>query len=223
MFKCSMRRDLPRSVLLFVCGFLIASCVVHARPLEVPETRKAVLLLVSTEMPAPIDTIARHAWFAMRGEGEARFRRVEYGDFGHGPFTGISDERLHAVWLGEEAEQAIACLAAHAHNYEQPIDRRYLAWPGPNSNTFVDQLLRRCGLTVDLPATAIGKDYRGVMGASRTSGGTGIQLETPLLGMRVGLKEGIELHLFGFALGIDFWPPALIVPLGPGRFGFEDR
>ena len=39
----------------------------------------------------------------------------------------------------------------------------------------------------------------------------------------LGLKEGIELHVIGLSIGIDFWPPAIIVPLGPGRIGFADR
>ena len=37
---------------------------------------------------------------------------------------------------------------------------RYLMWPGPNSNTYVDAMLRSCHLHVDLPATAVGKDHR---------------------------------------------------------------
>jgi hypothetical protein len=41
--------------------------------------------------------------------------------------------------------------------------------------------------------------------------------------VRLGLTEGVELHLFGMAFGIDLWPPAFIVPIGPGRLGFEDR
>ena len=59
------------------------------------------------------------------------------------------------------------------------------------------------------------------MGFSKTSGGTGVQLESPLVGLRVGLTEGIEVHLFGLALGVDLWPPAIIVPLGPGRIGLR--
>ena len=46
---------------------------------------------------------------------------------------------------------------------------------------------------------------------------------TPVLGLKIGLKEGIEIHIIGLAIGIDLWPPAIIVPLGPGRIGFADR
>ena len=30
-------------------------------------------------------------------------------------------------------------------------------------------------------------------------------------------------HLVGLGLGIDFWPPAILVPANPGRIGFADR
>jgi hypothetical protein len=87
----------------------------------------------------------------------------------------------------------------------------------------VDTLLRACDLHADLPASAIGADYRGWLGVSWTSGGTGFQVESPVVGFKLGLTEGVEVHLLGLALGVDLWPPALIVPLGPGRIGFADR
>ncbi len=74
-----------------------------------------------------------------------------------------------------------------------------------------------------LPATSVGKDWRGLVGAGLTSERTGVQLETPLLGLKVGLKEGIEVHVIGLSFGIDLWPPAIILPLGPGRLGVADR
>ena len=125
------------------------------------------------------------------------------------------------MWRGARAERGIACLREHQSEYRP--GRKYLPWPGPNSNTFVDSLLRRCRLRADLPATAIGKDYRGLVGVSRTSGGTGVQFESPVAGFKIGLKEGIEVHFFALVFGIDLWPPALIVPFGPGRLGFDDR
>ena len=96
-------------------------------------------------------------------------------------------------------------------------------FPGPNSNTFGDEMLRRCKLHASLPATSVGKDWRGWIGAGVTSEGTGVQLETPIFGIKLGLKEGIEIHVIGLSFGIDLWPPAIIVPLGPGRLGFADR
>jgi len=50
-----------------------------------------------------------------------------------------------------------------------------------------------------------------------------VQVETPVLGFKIGLKEGVEVHIIGLSFGIDLWPPALIVPWGSGRLGFADR
>ena len=122
-----------------------------------------------------------------------------------------------------EAERGIDCLVKNEGAVEAEIYPHYLPWPGPNSNTFVDRLLRLCDLHADLPPTAIGRDYRCVIGMSLTSGGTGFQIETPIFGLRIGLTEGIEVHLLALAFGIDLWPPALILPIDPGRLGFDDR
>ena len=50
-----------------------------------------------------------------------------------------------------------------------------------------------------------------------------MQVETPVLGLKLGLKEGVEVLVIGLSIGVDFWPPAIIVPVGPGRIGFADR
>lgn len=196
-------------------------CVIGKRALVAPDGTDAAILLATTEMPQPITDIARHAWLAVRQQGETTWRRIEVGYFGSGPLDGASGVMLHAVWRGKTAENAIACLDKHQSKYRPGSG--YLPWPGPNSNTFIDALLRKCNLHADLPATAIGKDFRGIIGVSTTSGGTGVQFETPIAGLKIGLKEGIEIHFFALAIGIDLWPPAIIVPFGSGRIGFDDR
>ena len=135
----------------------------------------------------------------------------------------IVDPILHAVWRGEDADRAADCIEHEAEAIIEQIDHSYVFYPGPNSNTFGDRILRKCHLHASLPSTSVGKDWRGWIGAGVTSEGTGVQLETPVLGLKVGLKEGIELHVIGLSIGIDFWPPAIILPLGPGRLGFADR
>jgi hypothetical protein len=139
-------------------------------------------------------------------------------------YFGEGDVALHGVIAGSTASisKIVACLDVETPRYNEEHPD-YFPIPGPNSNTYVDQMLRRCDIPVDLPATAIGKDYRGVAGASITSGGTGVQIETWLGGVRIGLKEGVELHILGLTLGVDFWPPAILVPVNPGRIGFDDR
>lgn len=212
------RNTLP----LILCAPILVSCVIGGYASRVPEGDDAVILLASVTMPEPIDTIARHAWFAVREDKSDRWYKIEYGGFGPGPLkTNHGSVDVHAVWRGAEAQRGIECL--NEKKREARV-KKYWAYPGPNSNTFIDRLLRLCKLRADLPSTAIGKDYRGrFIGASWTTSGTGFQIETALLGLRMGLKEGIEIHLLSLAFGIDLWPPAIIVPFGAGRIGFADN
>jgi hypothetical protein len=223
-----------------VCALVlvaVTACVVGAREVEVPGGDEPVVIVGSARLPMPIGGVGRHPWVAMRARGESSWQRWEVmccpdssrystvksssrlpdDDYG----AGGGDVRYHAVIGGKQAEDIIECVNREAPNY--PHRDRYQVVPGPNSNTFVDWIVRECDIGADLPATSVGKDYRGVIGVSGTAGGTGVQLETYVAGIKLGLKEGIEIHILGLAFGIDLWPPALIVPVGPGRIGFADR
>jgi hypothetical protein len=217
---------------------LASGCLVGQRPVVEPTGSEAAALVGSAALGGPLVGIARHPWISLRERNGVEWERWEVmccpdgGRYGtvrrthidplsdHG--GGGGDVRLHGVWRGTEAERIIACVREEAPRY--PYRDEYLVWPGPNSNTFVDFMIRACDLHVELPATAIGKGYRGpALGASVTPGGTGLQVETALVGAQIGITEGVELHLLGMAWGIDLFPPAIIVPVNPGRIGFDDR
>jgi Protein of unknown function (DUF3750) len=131
--------------------------------------------------------------------------------------VGGGPPRIEREWHGGEA---IAIQAALARSGEYPDRDKYLAWPGPNSNTYPAWVLRQAGVSADMDPRAIGRDYHGCAGIGRTTTATGVQAESSLLGVKLGLEEGVELHFLGFTLGSDFWPPALKTPLG--RFGFAE-
>jgi hypothetical protein len=175
-------------------------------------------------MPGPISQVARHAWIVANVPGEAGYRRYELYHSGGEPFAyfGDGDVALHGVIRYEPGElnAKVQCLEREERRYHEEHPG-YLPIPGPNSNTIIDQLLRRCGVHVELPATAIGRDYRGPIGASVTSVGTGVQLETWVAGGKVGLEEGVEAHVFDLPLGVHFWPPGITVPVNPGRIGVD--
>jgi hypothetical protein len=86
-----------------------------------------------------------------------------------------------------------------------PYATTYRVWPGPNSNTFTAFVLRAAPeLRVDLPPTAIGKDYLGAMPVALTPSGTGGQVSVlGLAGVAAGWEEGLEVNLLGLTLGID--------------------
>jgi hypothetical protein len=103
---------------------------------------------------------------------------------------------------------------------EYPYPTRYHVWPGPNSNTFTAFVLRRVPeLRVDLPPTAIGKDYLGWRSVNITPSGTGAQANLAgLAGVAIGLEEGVEVNILGLNFGVD--PKSLSIKLPiVGRIG----
>src|SRR5690606_28101358 len=118
---------------------------------------------------------------------------------------------------GPGVEAMIDRIEAAVASY--PYGDRYRAWPGPNSNTFVAHVARQVPeLRLDLPPTAIGKDYLGVSSPlAAAPSGTGFQLSMfGLLGILVGIEEGVEVNLLGLTMGIDPLDLAIKLP-GIGR------
>jgi hypothetical protein len=136
--------------------------------------------------------------------------------FGNEP-TLITDLR------GDAAAKAIPKILDAVVSY--PYPNEYNVWPGPNSNTFVAHIGRQVPeLRMDLPATAIGKDYP-VNGSilDRTPSGTGYQVSMlGVLGVAMSREEGFEVNLLGFNFGIDFYRPALKLPF-IGRLGVGEN
>lgn len=122
---------------------------------------------------------------------------------------------------GGAAERAIAKLEQAIANY--PYQYNYVLWPGPNSNTFTAQVARAIPeLKLDLPPTAIGKDYLpdGQLLAS-TPSGTGFQFSLfGLLGFSLATEEGLEINILGLSTGIDPLDGAVKLP-GIGRLGLR--
>jgi hypothetical protein len=75
-------------------------------------------------------------------------------------------------------------------------------------------------LGLDLPPTAIGKDFLpGGALVGRSPGGSGVQVSLfGLAGLLAGWEEGVEVNLLGLSLGVDVKEPALRLPV-VGRVG----
>jgi hypothetical protein len=79
-------------------------------------------------------------------------------------------------------------------------------------------------LRLDLPATAIGKDFiPGGRPVALSPSGTGVQVSLfGLLGVLAGVEEGVELNLMTLTFGVDVKRPALKLPI-VGRVGFSQH
>ena len=126
---------------------------------------------------------------------------------------------LYAEKRGEGVDQLIARIDKAARDY--PYASEYGVWPGPNSNTFTAWLTRAAPeLQVDLPATAIGKDYLRDKLVDSAPSGSGKQISLAgLLGVTASSVEGIEVNILGltFGLGQSGLKLPLVGRIGGGR------
>jgi hypothetical protein len=198
------------------------------------DNRESIVQVYAARSYEPLPRlVAVHTWIAYRREGESRYTIYEAHRFlphvsGRSVRTcqkDHPDRKWHGAaptllfeLRGEPADRAIAGIEEAVSMYPGG----YRLWPGPNSNTLVAALVRSVDeLKVDLPPTAIGKDFLpgwGVFG--RAPSGTGWQVSLGgALGVLVALEEGIEINLFGAVFGLDLNPPAFKLPI-VGRLGF---
>ncbi len=114
-----------------------------------------------------------------------------------------SPVELYADKRGPGVDALIKRIDEAARRY--PYAHTYTVWPGPNSNTFVAWIARSVPeLEVDLPATAIGKDYLGASLVSRAPSGSGYQLSLAgLLGVAASRIDGLEINVLGLNFGVS--------------------
>ncbi|NML17109.1 DUF3750 domain-containing protein [Azohydromonas caseinilytica] len=127
-----------------------------------------------------------------------------------------SEPELYAEKRGAGVDQLIQRIDAAVRSY--PYAGEYRVWPGPNSNTFTAWISRAVPeLELDLPATAIGKDYLGSALWGTAPSGHGFQLSLGgLFGVAASLVDGVEFNLLGLNFGLS--PNGLKLPL-VGRIG----
>jgi Protein of unknown function (DUF3750) len=118
------------------------------------------------------------------------------------PWFGAPVE-LYADKRGKGVDELIKRIDKAAREY--PYAKTYTLWPGPNSNTFTAWIARSVPeLQVDLPATAIGKDYIGSNFVSSAPSGSGFQFSVAgVLGVAAGPIDGFELNLLGLNFGAN--------------------
>ena len=177
-----------------------------------------------------------HPWIAVKRSGAGEWTTYQMigwrsrhgGDGVVESITDAPDRRwygaepmLLAQRSGPEVDALIDRIEEAVRSY--PWSHSYRLWPGPNSNTFVAWIARQVPeLDLDLPSTAIGKDYLGPTTLlAPAPSGTGWQVSLlGLAGATLARSEGLEVNLLGLSVGIDlddrrlrlpgvgFWPEA---------------
>jgi hypothetical protein len=200
-------------------------------PEQVPE---AVIQVYAARTLGWRGILGVHTWIATKPTGAPGYTRYEV--MGWGVDRGVPAVRINRTgpdnyWFGQRPEklvdvrgtgvdELIARVETAVRSYPYPSS--YRLWPGPNSNTFTAYVGRAVPeLRLDLPPTAIGKDYLpgGALASLSTPGGPGVQLSVlGVGGFLVGLEEGLEVNVLGLTFGVDLNRPALKLP-GLGRVG----
>src|SRR5262249_23023705 len=121
---------------------------------------------------------------------------------------------------GAAAAALIPKVEAAVKSYQYANAGDYRIWPGPNSNTFVASVLRAIPEAgVELPANAVGRDFRPRPYAGWRASGTGVEASLwGVLGVKCGWVEGVELTFLGLVAGLDLQHPGVKLP-GFGRIG----
>jgi hypothetical protein len=236
-------------LVVFVLPLLVSACV-FGRDSAVPwyearrdatglapdpaTTPEAVIQVYAARAVSWRGVFAVHTWVVVKPSQAAQYTRYEVVGFGvsdGAPAIRVDRTGPDNYWFGAKpalildrrgagVDDLIAQVRQAIASY--PYPHRYLAWPGPNSNTFTAYIARQVpALGLALPSNAIGKDYLpgGAVFAAAPSA-TGYQFSLfGVFGLLVARNEGVELNLLGFDLGIGFQSPGLKLP-GFGLLGW---
>lgn len=168
---------------------------------------------------------AVHPWIIYKEAGKSEYERFEVMRWGGGDSV-VRRNRAQpdAYWFGARPEVLAQVVGPQAQALIEPIRQAiqsypyhgvYRTFPGPNSNTFLAHIGREVPeLGLDLPPTAIGKDYRPLTDPiGRPPSGSGIQVSVAgLFGLIASPQEGLEINILGLGIGVDVTCPAIRLP-----------
>lgn len=193
--------------------------------------RDAVVRIYAARTVRWRSIFAVHCWLVYKPRGATAYTRYDYTAWTELPVR-MNGYAPDGRWFGREPELVYAADGALAERLIPKIEDAirsyplsaagdYHAWPGPNSNTFIQAILDAVPeIDATLPALAIGKDfpYDGKW-LRPTADGAGLRLSfAGYGGVTLGWREGIALDFMGAALRLDVRRPAIELP-GLGRFG----
>ncbi len=195
--------------------------------------REAVLQIYNARAFSWRGIFATHPWIVVKRTDAVAYKRYEVVGWGSGSKLRTDYATVDGMWYGStptllvdvrgpEADALIDRIEEAVASY--PFKDDYVTWPGPNSNTFLAHVAREVpDLSLDIPASAIGKDYRPwYQPAGLAPSGTGVQVSLlGLLGATLAAEEGVEFNLLGLSFGVDLLRPALRLP-AVGRLGLPE-
>ena len=223
---------------IFVLGFL-SSCAqnkVQTRGTFAPKPKEysgGVVQVYAARTKGAKKAVAVHTWISTKKSTDDHYTSYEIIGWKlrrHDSALVIRKNLPDRDWWGHQPEllldyrqqdtdELIDKIKLAVEQY--PYKGEYQAYPGPNSNTFTATIAAQVPeLGLDLPSTAIGKDYKTLSNALGISAsGTGVQASLfGMLGLTLGYEEGIELNILGLNFELDIFDLAVELP-AVGRIG----
>ena len=194
------------------------------------ETLEAVVQVYSARAFSWRGLLGVHTWIASKRSNAGSFFVYEvigWRLYRNMSVVAVSEREPDQRWFGAMPEILLDIRGDHVDaiidDIEAAVERypyvdQYHVWPGPNSNTFTAFVAREVpSLPLDLPPTAIGKDFLTEGVVARAPSGSGVQVSLfGMLGVMAALEEGLEINVLGLTFGVD--PKDLAVKLpGIGR------
>jgi hypothetical protein len=172
-----------------------------------------------------------HSWLVIKPAGAGGYDRYDVVGWGRPlrknayPPDGrwySNDPKIVFELKGKRAAEFISRIEDAIGTYPWSAHGDYRIWPGPNSNTFVANILSKVPeLGVVLPPTAVGRDFPVDGGfLTRSSAGGWTISFAGFAGLSFGMIEGVQINLLGLVAGVEFGRPAVLLP-GLGRISLS--
>jgi len=124
--------------------------------------------------------------------------------------VGSGESKVKYVFEGLNAQLLAKVIKQSITEYKNLYCYRY--WPGPNSNSYVQNMLDKANIDFCLPATAIGKDFYGWLDYSHK--GQVFRISTCIFGIKIRHLRFYEFNILSFTFGLHLKPLKIIHPFG---------
>ncbi len=187
-------------------------------------SREAAVYVFAARTGGLKGALSEHSWIVVKDAGARAYER--WDKVGWGSPIRRNGYPADARWYsnpprlvlerhGEAAEAIIPAVRAAIAGYPYAMRGGYTIFPGPNSNTFVEHVLRHVpGLRTVLPPAAVGRDFPSdgrLLAFDQDRGDVRLSL-FGYAGISVGATAGIEVNVLGLVAGLDPRRLAVKVP-----------
>ncbi|WP_182418100.1 DUF3750 domain-containing protein [Bartonella sp. HY038] len=194
-----------------------------------PQAQGSSLYIMGARTGGMKGAISLHTWIVFKKADESQYNRYDVVGWGkalrHNAYAADAKWYSNAPFIIYEShnnDALIEKVEAAIKRYSYGGSGQYIIWPGPNSNSFVGNILRDVPeINVALPPLAVGRNFlpNNKWYFYDKDNSDLIINYHGFGGLAIGGKSGLELDIGGFVLGIDIKSLGVKIP-GIGRVGF---